>query len=690
MLTLPSKFAEENSKDNNTPALLVAMQSGVLQNDQTTQADWAGNSLNSQVGWTVSPGDVRLATTTPPVEGQATYNEGKSANCYYLWQSFKQNSGAARYMIKVRAVYCHTNSFATNGADLYCKIYAADKTTVLGSCTVNVPYTGAYAGPKYWVDFNFTAPGILLQDDTTYWVRWDCVYVYPSQAHHIYIWFINNSTTSYSKGQFDAVQRNACGDIPGTNIGDAAFEVHFSGDYYYSSGHIRTQTMDLGETPEVAGEWYIEDLRPTGTGISYQAWASDTGAFAGEEVSLGTIQDGDPISVLKRYYRVRADLSATNQSYTPSLQRIKALFEKFDTYADNMSLGCEPSVLDASSLATTIDIFEKSTISQVTITFGLTPKVSDWLASKYPRNKTVKVKAGFAAPSWAAADYIDYFVGIVEDWSLEKNEAKIIVRDYSKSWKTKVPSKWESVLDDVTWTNQHPIDVCLDILRNRINVRDSKFVTSSFDAVKTALAGWKVSRTITKEPVDADDLLHELRLLMSAYFIPQPDGKIRIKRWDANEAAVESLNDDNFMIRDYQGNAPILINQTHIYFGWDGNGNEAADFAEFRAGVDGTSQTNWNEMKLKEIKDKWTLAADVAQIQDLEGKILARYANPPAIIPGDVSRSKIALEVGDIVAVTTKKAPSIDMNGISNVKFQVVNRNLDHKRDTIKLKLLRV
>lgn len=830
MLTLPEKFAAENSKDSNTPALLVDIQNGVQESNQTTQADWQANTGESNVDYDFTAGDVRLANwllktlaaTYPDrrydfgmdIVGGDVYVFGgedgvTSGKCNDLWkytvatntwtQLNPTGPPAARsghtltaynnklyvfggysttwlndiwvYDISANTwtqltpsgtaptVRRYHSAVASSAGKIY--IWAgeqsggklntlweynistnawAQKTPASPPSARSAPAAAVYSDIMYvFGGYSAVSPNYIEED----WWKYDIgantwtqltptggtpgkrnghsmvassngnLFVYGGGDH------INNPNTHptdvwiYNVTGNSLTQKSGQGTIPvnrsyhravitSTNNMLVYGGNDFAAGYTYGcddvwiyigdnlSGYIYTRVMDLGSVPVVNGEWFFEDTTPAGTSVTYMAWASDTGAFAGEETSLGTVVDGNAINTLKRYYKVKATLTTNNTDVVPSLQRINAQFEKYDTYADNMSLGYEPSVIDSSSLTTTIDTFEKSTISQVTLTLALTQKVSEWLATKYPRNKTVKVKEGFVAPGWDRTDYIDYFVGQVEDWSVGVYEVKLVVRDYSKSWKTKVPSKWESTADDVAWTNQHPIDVCLDILRNRVNVRDSKLVTSSFDAVKTALSGWKVSRTITKDPIDADELLHELRLLMSAYFIPQPDGKIRIKRWDASEAAVDSLNDDNFIIRDWQGNAASLINQTHIYFGWDGDGGNAADFAEFRAGVDGASQTNWNELRLKEIKDKWTLAADVSQIQALEGKILARYANPPAIIPGDVSRSKINLEVGDIVTVTTKKAPSTDMNGISNVKFQVFNRNLDHKRDMIRLKLLRV
>ncbi len=691
MLTLPSKFSEENKKADKVPAILVKLLNQEISNEQTTQADWAANSLNSNVDWTPSPpasGDVILASAAVPNDENQTNNSwGVLQTITSLqglvtdnvnWQSFKQTTGGAKTLGVVQGYFYKATSSGTMRVS--CQIWSAGKASQIGT---TVGPTDITSDVGQWLSFDFSSQGIILQNDTEYWIRFNGSYsgVTANVSYHRY-----QSTNVYSKGQFDRTGTEA-----GTNLGDLAFIISMTGDYYQASGYIRTQTMDIGEVPIDNGEWIIEDTQPSGTSLAYQAWASDTGAFAGEEVSLGAIHDGAPITVLKRYYRVRADFSATNRSFTPTLQRIKANFDIYETFSDRASLGYEASLMGISALSTTIDTFAASTISQVTLAFGLTPSISGWLASKYPKNKIVKIKAGFIASGFTEADFIDYFWGQVDNWSISKNdEVSLIVKDFKKEWSVNVPIKWQSALDDVVWTNQHHIDVMLDILRNRINVRDSKIDTASFDSVKAALPGWKVTRTITGNPEDANKLLEELRVLTSCFFLPQADGRIRIKRWDSNEAAVDAITDDNTRNFVWEANAGSLINLYQHYYGWDGSGDNASDFGNISINTNPTSQSNWGEAKNRDFKDKWTRPTESSQVTDLSNKIMARYADPPPIINAEVDRSKIYLETGDIVTVSTRRAPSSDMNGISNVKYQIVNRTLDFKNDWIKLKLLRV
>jgi len=482
------------------------------------------------------------------------------------------------------------------------------------------------------------------------------------------------------------------GGLSGTTFLNDVWE--YTTETYNTSGYIRTQNMDVGQTPTVNGEWILEYKVSLNCTIFFEAWASDTGAFAGEETSIGTIVDGDTITVLERYYRIRTTLNAdTSGFYSPFLNSIQAEFvEAWQKYSDRINLDYEPAVKGISSLTTAIDDFNPATISQLSIRLAFTKSVSNFLYSKYPKNKPVKIYAGFKADGFTESDYVQYGAGQIDNWKITADDEVILtLQDYKKEWDVNVPEKWEDVSDDYVWYEEHPVDVMQNIITNHINVRDSKINISSFATVKAALSGWKVSRVITGEPVSAEKLLEELRLLTGSYFIPQADGKITLKLWDSAEAAVETLTDDNVKkFGGWDANAASLVNQTNIYFGWDGDGDDAEDYGELKIDLDLTSQKNWLEKALQDSRDKWTRASESAQITTLAGNIRNRYKNPPPMIAVTLDRRMIHLETADMVNVTTRRAPSIDMSGITNEKYQIVKRDLNIKKDTIKLQLLKV
>ena len=59
-------------------------------------------------------------------------------------------------------------------------------------------------------------------------------------------------------------------------------------------------------------------------------------------------------------------------------------------------------------------------------------------------------------------------------------------------------------------------------------------------------------------------------------------------------------------------------------------------------------------------------------MEDRSIKLLDRYEDPPPLLPVMVDLKNLVIEEGDIIDVTTKRAPSTDMTGISAVRFQLV------------------
>src|SRR4030066_348903 len=465
--------------------------------------------------------------------------KGRTTDKYYsAWQSFKQTTGASKPLQSIKAFFGGSNISAT----IYCQLYASNKTTLVGtaaSTTITLK-VGELA------TFDFVGQGLSIATETVYWVKF-----YTGTITGAYgglnIFYNPTSFTEYyedeTEYEIDIADNYANGEFnfegSSTDAGDLYFHIVLSGGYYKSTGYIRTQTMDMGATPSGNGEWSLDDIRPTGTNVTCEAWASATGAFAGEETALGVIVDGGAITNLKRYYRVKATLTANgDQSLSPQVNAIRADFVTATVqYSNHPALGYEPALMSVSSLSTSIDTFKPSTIGQITLTFSHCQSVSNYLATKKPKNKIVKIKAGFVADGFVEADYIDYFWGQIDDWNISgKDEIIINVKDYSKEWDVTIPVATSSGLPTITWLGWHPIDVMLDLLKNHINARDSKIVGSSFETVKAAIPGWVVNRVLKKDTISAKDAIEELRRLTSCYFLPQSNGRIKLKRWNADEA----------------------------------------------------------------------------------------------------------------------------------------------------------
>ena len=416
--------------------------------------------------------------------------------------------------------------------------------------------------------------------------------------------------------------------------------------------------------------------------------------------SLGTISDGDPITSLARYYYFVATLTPDTGSlaWTPELRSVSVSFSEWMAISDRPDWGYEPSLIDVASLQTTIGTFSPSTVGQISIKTAHTKTLSNFIANGYPRNREVRIFAGFSAPGFLEDDFIDYYRGKIEDWNIDANEQiNWKLQDFTKDWKgVPVPTTWQiagtpPAGDDKTWENTHRVDVMLDIMTGYIGMPSKAYDSQSFTDVKAATSGDNVTRTLTGKTFDAKDLMEELRMGGRSFFIPRADGKIRLKLWDPDEAAVAELSDKEMIGLTYDGNASSLLNVVYIYYNLNSDDTARDDVTiALQDNVDLDSIANWNESKIKQIKDYWADATQGGYVEARANSLIARYKDIPAIINFALDRRFIALEVGDIVSVTTKRAPSADMTGISNVKFQIVSKNLDLKRDRIPMKALRV
>jgi hypothetical protein len=406
---------------------------------------------------------------------------------------------------------------------------------------------------------------------------------------------------------------------------------------------------------------------------------------------LGIVTDAQAITTRKRYYAFTPILTPdTTGSWTPTLRSVQAYFPTWVVFSTTPEKGYEPAIKSVSSLQTSIDTFKPATVGQMSLGLALTKNVSTWLKTAYPRNKEVRIYAGFT--DIAEADYISYYRGNVEDWSIDdKYVVSIPIQNFNKTWKgVPVPGTWQDAGDDKTWTDTHHIDVMLDILQGNIGAPTKSLESSSFGSVKTALSGWKVTNTLTGKTFDAADLLEELRFVTGTYFIPQYDGRIKLKRWDKDEASVMALTDVEMFNVKYKGNSASLMNLLNWYFNMTTEGVAKSGGIALHQEQDGASQFNNAEKKTFEFKDYWTLTdEEVAQVYPVAGAVLERYAAIPDRFEFDLDLRFIDLELADMINMTTRKAPSTDLAGITAVKYQIVKKNLDFQKSSIKLEVLR-
>ena len=741
MITLSDKFAEYNNKSSSKPATILRVADSVLEDIQGSSADWQNNSSESQVDYATSPSNVIIAADTIPDEeqtgGSTVFHLHTlppiSLKINTAWQSWKQATGAAK---TINTIQIFRN--VTGAGTYYLTVYDAKSGNPISSTK---SFTETTTGGYSWKTFDFSAESITASNNVTYWLKITATLSSSASLDSIAVHY-NTTTSSYTNGQLDSV-----GTTTSANIGDLKFKISFTGNYYLSTGNIRTQNIDLGETPAVDGEWKFNDLTPSQygtTSVVYTCFGS-TDNFAVSNVSIGAKVDGDAIETgdWYRYYRVTSTLSTTNANETPVVEDVGLSFVLYASYSDRAIFGYEQALDGISSLSTKIDDFARSTVSQLTCNMGLTTSVSNYLFSNFPKNKPARILIGYDDALFLETDFLEIYVGVIDDWKITSNHyVNITIKDPSKLWDVDVPK--ETTSTDDTGTNatavtsqaliisaEHPANAMLEILQNHINVRDANIDLGSFANVVTSLGSWAVTRDLTGEQIKADTLLNELRILTSTYFLPDATGKIKLKEYDSTEAAVETLTDDDFISAlTWDSNIGMLYNKVILKFDWD-EGTVTYDFTQatiptataaaewwydtrdgksymssasgvsswieqklkfnhFYIALDSTSIANNDQTSTYTLEDKWTLNAQVAQVQALKDFILDRYASPPAIIKGVTDRKKLYLEVGDMVNLTTTQAPSTDLSGITADKYQIIEKNFNQTQNRINFVFLEV
>jgi hypothetical protein len=674
MIDLNSNFEAVN-KRGGKPVITADIVETDNSLEESTQADWTANTGESNVDYATIVGDVQLDVDSTPVTivNQTT---GGSDLTFTIgdWnyaQSFKHSD---TYTRTIQDVILYMKLSIAGAVFVNVKIYDSTLTTILATSEASLINSTSYSAET----MTFST-SVDLEPNTQYWI----VPTFPFGFGGVTVLADYTTTDAYTDGYLRS-------NVSDGSIGDFKMTVKLDDGYTLTSGHIYTDEMDFGSTPTINGEWEFNDTTPNVSDITFEAWASDTGAFAGEETSLGTVVDGDPITVLEQYYRVKATFIPDSTGLqSPRLHSILAKFQELIKISDQPVDDYTIDLLSVSGVNAKIDTFKLSAMGGYTLTTNLTEKISTWIDTKFPLNKEITVRMGWSEIDFA--DYITLFKGKVENVTIANNRTtQISIKDSQVDWKTKTPEKWESAGDDVTYTAQHPIDVILDLFTTYTTVRDSLLDDDSFQVVKNATIGWQVTRTITDSVEETDKLINELRILLSAFFIFTGDGKIKIKQYDSTEASELPITDDMLIGFSWDGNFREIINKTNIYFGWDGAGNEFSDFANLTVTVNADSVTNYNRTKIKEIKDKWTASAQASQITTLSNNIVGRFKDPPPEVSFELDREFFWLEVADVVDITTNKAPSTDLTGITNEKFQITEKQFNPKSSKVKFKALKL
>lgn len=103
--------------------------------------------------------------------------------------------------------------------------------------------------------------------------------------------------------------------------------IALNGGPYFATGTYEL-VVDMDQQPERDGYWTLTDTTPADSTVTYEAWASETGHFMGEEMPIGAVIDTDDITLKTRYYKIKATLTAaTGLAQTPSIDAITITFD---------------------------------------------------------------------------------------------------------------------------------------------------------------------------------------------------------------------------------------------------------------------------------------------------------------------------------------------------------------------------
>ena len=721
-ISLNANFEAENEKATNKPVVLVKLPD--TETDTEKDSVWGTNESESQVDYT--RGSVILDAQNSPAAALNVYTTAGadyhtigdidytdpvtySLNTYNIvWQKFRHYSASATYKLAaLRLKLWYNTSAGAGNTQMTTRIYTSPRIFASGS-----GWGDYILSASYFLTLGVDAESTDLDIDFTYGAH---TALNSGQDYWLMIWtqtfggLVGNTVTKVKTSGESWFQGE--GRIENSRIDDEIVrswqldqkQIMFRltttavapTEHYYTTGSIKIE-LDTGSTPAVNGEWVFVHQIPEFTTIIYTAWYSDNGV---DFTAMGAVIDGQEITDLHRYYQVLASMTAAaTMGYTtgaptstPTVESIGVRFTTYIKVSNHQNFGYEPSLKSVNSQNTTIARDSKSSISQLNLTFGLTDLISTWLNNKFPKNKLIKVLIGY--DGMVEADFIDYNWGIVDNWAISAtNDVSITCVDFRKDWKNPVPDSWNTSADDVIFGNNHPAQAIRMILQIHIGIRDSKIDVDSFDDVETALAGYTCNRIITGENFPGDDLIDELRQTMWAYFIPQANGSIKIKDYDSTDSALVDFTDDNLKAISYDGNSKSLANRIAAYYGYDSktSDDDLSDYESVSIDIDATSVSNWGETKTIEILDKWTGISKTSQITDLTDKVLSRFKDVPALIKGTADLRYLWLEVGDMVTITTVKAPSDDLGGISAVKYEIISKNFDFLKTTIKFQFLEV
>ena len=328
------------------------------------------------------------------------------------------------------------------------------------------------------------------------------------------------------------------------DVTDRCIEFRLATQGYESSGSL-TVHFDLEATPGALdiGEWQLCSWIESGASLVATAWGSATGAFTGEETSLGLVSDGTAISRKFRYYKLQLAMAASTDKISGcGVIEAGPRFIRQEIYAayKRAIWGYPPVVGEISITEGEVNPEEgKSTAAQSYLKFS-DEDISRRLQEYDYQGELIEILRGYDYPGFVLGDCEVRATARIADYKQDEKVEIETLDLLSDLMDRNLPtdSEIEDQKNIVNVLNLHPADAACLLLR-RAGLRPSLIDDDSVTEVKAVvrIEDIKVTR-ILSEKKSLKEILDELLspILCSVY---ERNGMVALSRldWEATPAA---------------------------------------------------------------------------------------------------------------------------------------------------------
>ncbi len=476
--------------------------------------------------------------------------------------------------------------------------------------------------------------------------------------------------------------------------------------------NYRDVKHDLGSIPGENGYFDFDYRTPGDSVVIFHAWASSDPTFVTDVTDLGTVVDGQEITVRKRYYKIRTSFSSASLLYTAAVHKTNVVFPKtvhrYSTAPIDDLPNTLPLIKSIPSIPIRLDLKSYIASTQTWTIEIIDPNFYASIMAQEVNFKNIPVELRIGVtdtPITSKYDMAPYGAGLVTDYGFSEGILKIEVQDRSKEFSIKLPKAKIGLSDQVIppaaldYTGKHMVDVYDDLRYTQIRTPRRYKDAASFSAIKTALtADYITDRTIEGDkPEEARDLVKELLEVMGCYIFWGEDGKEKLIQYPRSGNALATWDDNDFLIGTEQpmGIDDTIINDCIVQHNWD---EPAGKYLGYAGYVDGPSQRDWAPGAGiadydRTIKSKWIGSPQYRGdwIARTVAERVVRHSKDGLIpLKGQTTLKWWKVQVGDFIDIKTRAFLRKGQRGTMNnpQKFMVTSKHPDFERGIISWELI--